>query len=270
MKRVLTTVVAVPILIYVLWYAPPYYFIGAVVIATLLGVREFNLIAEQVGCRVDHLITWLGSLLVLAGFFVGKPEYTVGILALVLALALMVYLARREPLGVSLASTSATLASVVYVAVFMGYLISVRLIDGGATPLSAKLLSFFFLVVWAGDTGAFCVGRTLGKHKLAPVISPKKTIEGTIGGFGGNLLAALVSKYWFFPELKLSHAIGLSLIMGAVGQIGDLCESMFKRGAHIKDTASIIPGHGGMLDRLDSLLFNAPILYYYYRLFLAS
>jgi phosphatidate cytidylyltransferase len=270
MKRILSTLVAVPILIYLLWYAEPYYFIGLIVIAALPAVREFALIAEKSGCHVELWIAWPGSLLVLADFFAGQPEYTVGLLALVLALALMVYLARRAPLDAALTSTSVTLASVVYTAVFMGYLISLRLIEGEIASLSAKLLSLFFFVIWAGDGAALYVGRSLGRHKLAPVVSPQKTIEGAIGGLGGNVLAAVVSKYWFFPELKLSHAMALGLIMGVVGQIGDLCESMFKRGANIKDSASIIPGHGGMLDRLDSLLFNAPILYYYYRLFWAS
>ncbi|MFN0119934.1 MAG: phosphatidate cytidylyltransferase, partial [Blastocatellia bacterium] len=126
----------------------------------------------------------------------------------------------------------------------------------------------FFLVIFAGDTGAYYVGRAFGRHKLAPRISPGKTIEGLAGGLLANALAVVISKYTFFPGLELSLGIPLALAMGVLGVIGDLCESMLKRGAGAKDAGQIIPGHGGILDRLDSLLFNAPLLYYFHVLFL--
>ena len=134
--------------------------------------------------------------------------------------------------------------------------------------MPAKLISLFFLIVFAGDTGAYYTGRSFGKNKLAPRISPGKTVEGVIGGLAANVLAVVIAHYTFFPQLNLLTVIPLALIMGGLGVIGDLCESLLKRGSHVKDAAHIIPGHGGVLDRLDSILFNAPVLYYYYVLFM--
>jgi len=146
-----------------------------------------------------------------------------------------------------------------------GHLVALR--TGFPQQLSAHLLSFFFLVVMGADVGAYYVGRALGKHKLAPKISPGKTWEGVAGGFFAGLLMATVSHFWFFKNLPLKWALPLGAVMTAVGIIGDLTESALKRSAGAKDAAKILPGHGGMLDRLDSLLFNAPLIYYFARIY---
>jgi phosphatidate cytidylyltransferase len=117
------------------------------------------------------------------------------------------------------------------------------------------------------DSGAYYTGRALGRHKLAPRISPGKTWEGAAGGMLASLLTAVLAHYWFFPELPLRIALPLAAAMNILGVLGDLTESALKRGAGAKDAAQILPGHGGLLDRLDSLLFNAPVLYYFGRLY---
>ncbi len=269
-ERLLTTVVAVPLLIWVLWYAPPYIFNGLVMVFALLGIREFQIMAEKVGCQGPRWVGWLGGISVLVGFWIGDPTLVVVILAGVAALAMITHMAWRRSVETAIPSIGATVTGVVYVAVFMGYLIDLRMIEGGLTSLSARFLSFFLLVNWGADSMAMIVGRKWGKRLLLPVISPKKTIEGGLGGLLGSFAGALLGHVWFFPELKLTHALLLGLVMGSIGQIGDWCESLLKRGSKIKDAASILPGHGGVLDRLDSLLFNAPILYYYYRAFWLS
>jgi phosphatidate cytidylyltransferase len=129
--------------------------------------------------------------------------------------------------------------------------------------LAAKLMTTFFAMVMMTDTGAYYTGRALGRHKLAPKVSPGKTIEGSIGGFITAAAAGIICKYVFFPEAPIAHIAILGAVIGVVSQIGDLAESLLKRGSGIKDSGSIFPGHGGMLDRVDSLLFCAPILYYY-------
>jgi phosphatidate cytidylyltransferase len=154
------------------------------------------------------------------------------------------------------------------VVVLGGYIIALRMAGDEVSRLPAKLLTLFFIVVFAGDTGAYYTGRTLGKKRLAPHISPGKTVEGAIGGLLGNVLAVLIAHYTFFPELPLAHAAPLAVVMGLLGITGDLCESMLKRGARAKDAGKLIPGHGGLLDRLDSMLFNAPLLFYYHEFFL--
>ena len=136
--------------------------------------------------------------------------------------------------------------------------------------LSTHLLGFFFLVLMGSDTGAYFAGRAFGKHKLAPGISPGKTVEGLIGGLLAGAAFAALATAWFFPELPYQVSVPLGIVMAGVGVLGDLAESAMKRGSDTKDAASILPGHGGLLDRLDSLLLNAPILYYFSRLYFGN
>ena len=164
-----------------------------------------------------------------------------------------------------LASTGATILGVMYIVLLGGYLVAVR--TGFKQALSAHLLSFFFLVIMGADTAAYYVGKACGKHKLAPTVSPGKTWEGAIGGLATALLMASVSHFWFFKELPLKWALPLAAVMMVVGVLGDLTESALKRGAGAKDAAKVLPGHGGLLDRLDSLLFNAPVIYYFGRIY---
>ena len=123
---------------------------------------------------------------------------------------------------------------------------------------------------WVSDSGAYFVGRRIGKHKLAPVISPGKTVEGLAGGFLAAAASAAAATWLFFPELPYKWSIPLACVLAVVGVLGDLVESAMKRGSKTKDAASILPGHGGFLDRLDSLLLGAPILYYFARFYFSA
>jgi phosphatidate cytidylyltransferase len=160
-----------------------------------------------------------------------------------------------------------TILGVLYVAFLGGFLVSTRVGFEGHAYLSTHLLGYFFLVLMGSDTGAYFTGRALGKHKLAPKISPGKTWEGLIGGIVAAAAFAALATFWFFPELPYQYSIPLAVVMAIVGVLGDLAESAIKRGANAKDAASVLPGHGGFLDRLDSLLLNAPILYYFARFY---
>ncbi|MEO8074467.1 MAG: phosphatidate cytidylyltransferase, partial [Acidobacteriota bacterium] len=160
-----------------------------------------------------------------------------------------------------------TITGVLYIVFLGGFLVSTRVGFEDFPGLSTKLLGFFFLVVMGSDVGAYYIGKNLGKHKLAPTISPNKTWEGFIGGILLSIIFAALSTFLFFRELPLQISIPLAIVMSLVGVGGDLAESAIKRGAGAKDAANILPGHGGLLDRLDSLLFNAPILYYFARFY---
>jgi phosphatidate cytidylyltransferase len=160
-----------------------------------------------------------------------------------------------------------TILGVFFVVFLGGFLVSVRVGFETFPGLSTKLLGFFFLVVMGSDTGAYYVGKKFGKRKLVPKISPNKTWEGFVGGILLAIGFAALSTFLFFPELPYQVSIPLAIVMSVVGVGGDLAESAMKRGAGAKDTANILPGHGGLLDRLDSLLFNAPILYYFARFY---
>lgn len=157
-----------------------------------------------------------------------------------------------------LKETTLVAFGVLYVGFTLSTVASTRLLPDGE-----RLVIFLALVTWAGDTGAYYAGTLFGKHPLAPSISPKKTVEGAIGGLALAESAALLAHAWFVPELSLSDALALGLLLTAAGLSGDLWESFIKRRVGVKDSGDILPGHGGMLDRLDSLLFTAPAFYYY-------
>ncbi|HET6891059.1 MAG TPA: phosphatidate cytidylyltransferase, partial [Pyrinomonadaceae bacterium] len=165
-------------------------------------------------------------------------------------------------------SSGATILGVLYVVFLGGHLVAVR--TGFSQELSADLLSFFFLILMGSDIGAFYSGKAFGKHKLAPSISPGKTWEGLVGGVLAGLLLSAVAHFWFFRELPLKLALPLGAVMTILGVLGDLTESAIKRSAGAKDAAKILPGHGGLLDRLDSLLFNAPVIYYFGRIYFGN
>ena len=163
-----------------------------------------------------------------------------------------------------------TILGVGYVAFLGGFLVATRVGFESVPGLSTHLLGFFFLVLFGSDAGAYFSGRAFGKHKLAPAISPGKTVEGLIGGILAAAGFAALATWWFFPELPYKYSIPLACVLAIAGVLGDLAESAMKRGAKTKDAASILPGHGGFLDRLDSLLFGAPILYYFARFYFGA
>jgi len=175
---------------------------------------------------------------------------------------------RGAPFEKMIPSVGATLLGVLYIPLLGSHLVALR--TGFPQPLSAHLLSFFFLVLMGSDAGAYYTGRALGKRKLAPSISPGKTWEGAAGGLVAALAMAALAHFWFFRELPLKYMLPLAAIMTVLGILGDLAESALKRGAGAKDAANILPGHGGILDRLDSLLFNAPLIYYFARFYFQS
>ena len=168
-----------------------------------------------------------------------------------------------------LIGTGVTLLGVIYIAFLGGFLVATMTgFNASVVPfLSVKLLAFFFITVMSADSGAYFVGRAIGKHKIVPKISPGKSWEGLVGGIVVSCIGAVVASYSFFPELSIVPAISLAVVFTVVGFFGDIAESAIKRGAGAKDAASILPGHGGFLDRLDSLLFTAPILYFFARIY---
>ena len=272
MKRILTAIVLIPILLYTVWNEIPYFFVGLTVLAIALGLHEFYSFASKLGLRVFGAGGYAAALLVAAAFVRNESSWTVAAFGALAILSLGISLSRPEDAPRALASASATVFGVVYVALLAGFLIGVRMTpDTAATPkLAAKLLTTFFAMVMMTDTGAYYTGRTLGRHKLAPRVSPGKTIEGSVGGFLTAVLAGFVCRLVFFPQIPLIHVLVLGAAIGLISQVGDLAESLLKRGSEVKDSGSIFPGHGGMLDRVDSILFCAPILYYYSRLFISS
>jgi phosphatidate cytidylyltransferase len=270
MSRIITALIVLPILIasiYFSWLWP--LFITMAIAAMVLGLYEFWLLAKRRGMKPDVVVGFMGAAALFTGFFFDAPGKAPQLLLLTLIVFVIAALAaemlKGAPFDKMLASVGATLLGMLYVVLLGGHLVSVRM--GFDPKLSAHLLFFFFLVIMGSDTGAYYAGRTFGRHKLAPKISPGKTWEGAVGGMLASLLMAVLAHFWFFPELSLKAALPLAAVMNVFGVVGDLTESALKRGAGAKDAAQILPGHGGLLDRLDSLLFNAPVIYYFARVY---
>jgi len=271
MKRILSALVALPILLFTIWSSTAYFFLVLAALACVLALWEFYGMAAKVGANSSRLTGCIAALLLLLCFMFGKLEFVSAILAATVIVTLCIELKETRSLATTLVSASATIFGVVYIGLLLAFLIGVRTIPDkpGAAHLGAKFLTTFFAIVMLTDTGAYCTGRLIGRHKLAPKISPGKTIEGAIGGFVTGILAGLACRLIFFGQLPVLDAALLGASVSAVGQAGDLVESMLKRGSGVKDSSNLIPGHGGMLDRLDSVLAAAPLIYYYSRFFLS-
>ena len=215
---------------------------------------------------------YLGAVVLFIGFLFDAPakapELLIATLALIVVAVLISQTFRfQKDFSKMLTGIGVTILGVLYVAFLGGFLVATRVGFENSPRLSTHLLAFFFLVIFGSDTGAYFAGRAFGKHKLAPAISPGKTVEGLIGGVLAAAGLAALATWSFFPELPYQFSIPLAIVLAVVGVLGDLCESAMKRGSKTKDAASILPGHGGFLDRLDSLLFGAPILYYFARFY---
>lgn len=283
MTRLITAAVALPILIASIIFPPlQILFVVLAVGAVVVALYEFWFLARRQGAKPDVLVGYAATAAVVAAFLLNEPTWLLVILPVFVAAALVAEMLRGAPFDKMMLSTGATVLGVFYVAVLGSHLVAVRagfqqvLVPSGqflvgdqylSHTLSTHLLSFFFLVLMGSDTGAYYTGRALGRHKLAPDVSPGKTWEGAAGGMAASLLMAALAHFWFFPELELGAALVLAAVMNVLGVVGDLVESALKRGAKAKDAAQILPGHGGLLDRLDSLLFNAPLLYYFAALY---
>jgi len=275
--RILTAAIALPILIASIVlpsYFPPTVWLFVVIAALALaaGLFEFYSLSKKLELKADAAVAYIGAAVLFFTFLVDAPAKAPDLLLLVFSLFVIALLITQtfrfqKDFSKMLAGVGVTLLGVVYVAFLGGFLISTRVGFEGHPGLSTRLLGFFFLVLMGSDTGAYFAGKAFGKHKLIPKVSPGKTWEGLVGGLVAAAAFAALASFTFFPELPVLFAIPLALVMAIVGVLGDLAESAMKRGSNTKDAASILPGHGGLLDRLDSLLLNAPILYYFARFY---
>jgi len=258
-RRVIPALIFVPLFYALVRYAPPAAFFVVVAAAAVLAVAEFHHLHFRDRRAPFELALGCGATLVLLVSLQWPlviSEHTAVMVALVSALASR--LVSPRDLKTGLVDSAALLFGVIYIGVTLGHLLLLR-----AMPDGILLIFFLFLVTWAGDTGAYYVGLSLGCRKLAPVISPNKTVEGLLGGLALSVIVAVVAQAWFLVSWTLTESATAALLVGVAGAVGDLVESALKRSAGVKDSGWLIPAHGGMLDRLDSLLFAAPALYYY-------
>ena len=289
MKRVLTAVVLIPIVLLLVLRAPVPLLAAIVAIVAIATLNEFTALTTRYAIQPIHLPLYIAAALAFAAlaaqsgqnYLIATTQMLFGIAVATVAAAL-VFLAismRREPLAGGFPAAASATLGYLYIVIPLAMLVQLRQQGSGAF-----LILYVLIVVWTGDTVAYYTGRAFGRHKLAPRISPGKTWEGTVGSFLGAVAAGTaVFAYSASISAGLEH-IGLlersqsytppvlpplwqfallSACINVAAQIGDLAESLIKRGAGVKDSGALLPGHGGLLDRIDALLFAAPVLWYY-------
>jgi phosphatidate cytidylyltransferase len=259
--REITAAIAAPVAIWIVGWSHAYVFDATIALIAVLALQEFLSLGKAKGYQLPIVLCILIMLVIMAAFILPQMSVEFGMFSALLLIPAS-YVFSRNPLEDSLPSSAIAVLATTYVGLLGGSLIRLR----NDFPVGWKLVFFLLLVVWLGDSGAYYVGKSLGKHKLSPRISPKKTIEGLAGGIAASIITALVVHFTFFREFPLVHAVIAGMILSVAGVIGDLAESMWKRSAEVKDSGTLLPGHGGFLDRFDSIFFTTPILYCYWTL----
>lgn len=258
MKRWATGVVAVPILIGIVGYGPEWMFALLIALATLVGMAEYNRMVFGAGFWWEKTETLATAALILIAVASGNGVLLTAILSFAVMAILMLNLLRIDDQGLEMIRVGKVMLGIMYIPLLMSHFILIRQTSSGV------LWIFFILVLaFSGDIAAYYIGRAMGKKKLLPKVSPGKTVEGAIGLVVGSVAGCLLFRQLFFPLLSVPHAVILGLVGSIAGQLGDLCESALKRAAGVKDSGVILPGHGGILDRLDCLMFITPFVYYY-------
>jgi phosphatidate cytidylyltransferase len=275
-KRVATALVLIPVVVGIVLFTPTWAVAVATAAITALALWEYFALGEAIGHRAYRIWTIVCSLLFihsqllsaydnrvsdriyfLFGWPLGeRPSIDWYLFLFVLGLAMFILWTKR-PLVEALPAAGISSGAILLVAFPLSYAVALH----GLPRIGPKLLLFALVITWAADSTAYFVGRAMGKHPLAPHISPKKTWEGSIGSMVGSLLVAWAFSYWI--RIPLGHLVAMAVIGNVAGQIGDLLESAYKRSAGVKDSGGLLPGHGGVLDRIDALILCIPVIWYY-------
>jgi phosphatidate cytidylyltransferase len=277
LKRTMTAVALIPPIVYLVGWSPKWLFLLAVVVAVVLALREFFALSRAMGFKVFSGIGYGAGVAICVLQACPRPWHqnviSSAILFLLVALVLFVTavgLRRSMEFTDYLAAISVTIFGVLYIGLSLSCLVLLRfsfgvsgLAKGGGWALTAggRLVLLLFVVIWAGDICAYVVGRPLGRTPFFARISPRKTWEGAVAGLAASLLAAWAFAHWLWKTADLKTVILLAAWIAIAGQAGDLVESAIKRGANQKDSGTLLPGHGGFLDRIDSLILAAPALW---------
>ncbi len=269
-SRVLTALALVPAIGYIAGWAPWWLFYAALLVFAEGSLREYLALCRPAGHTPSAGVGYAGVLLLLsvcqaevcrrtdpaeAGFWV------VAALLVILVVVMVVELFRSQDLRRYLTAAACLLFGVVYVGLPFAVLIPLHAAGQAVSGRPWGVLFFLFLVVWGGDIFAYFGGRLFGRRPLFPRVSPRKTVEGAAAGLTGSILAGWAFAHWFWSPQPTGRILATAGLVGVAGQVGDLAESALKRGANVKDSGTVLPGHGGFLDRVDSLLFGAPVLW---------
>jgi phosphatidate cytidylyltransferase len=261
MARLISGAIMLTAVVAALWFLQPVFLLGIAVLVALLAFREYVDIAARAGAHVSRPA---GSVAVaIVCIAVGIPGMPVDVAVagatLVLSALALASASKATPVGGALQAAAIASFAPIYIGLPLGLLAATRWTLGREAAL------LLMMTVAISDSLQYYSGRTFGRRLLAPVVSPKKTVEGAIGGFVGAALSLAIIGHWWLPQMGLPARIVLGIAVAAVGIVGDLFESLLKRSVEMKDASTIIPGHGGVLDRIDALLFAAPVYYVFVR-----
>lgn len=261
LTRVLTGVILAPLVVAATWFYPDTITFGLVILSSLASAWEL-LSMTSVRKNGPLFIAALAASIALPAVAGFAPDKAIWFWALTPLIFLSTTLLAPQRIPTAFHELGAAALAVVYVAGLTSFVARIATFHDGSTPTGAVPLLMLFAMVWMGDTGAYFGGKSMGRHRLYPAVSPKKTMEGSLWGLvgsvgGGALVHALATS-----TLSWTTVIVLGVLVGIAEQVGDLCESVLKRSAGVKDSGTLLPGHGGMLDRVDGLLFAAPFVYF--------
>ena len=255
----MTALIALPLLILGILYASHGLFAGVLFLVTALALHEFYRMALPETRRLESSLAVAAGVLSCVGLtYAGSSPALLLSIVLPCLFVTLVYLFRFQDMQTVSRDLAISLLGLLYIPLLLSHAVLLR-----ALPSGRDWVFLVLFVVMASDTLAYFVGRKWGRHRLYEAVSPKKSIEGSLGGLAGGVLGAMICKFWFFAELSGMDILLVGGVAGAFSQLGDLVESLFKRSFGVKDSGTLIPGHGGLLDRLDSLLFAFPVTYYY-------
>jgi len=258
LKRWITAVVLVPILFFILLKGSQSAFSLVVALVAFLGLKEYFAIIAA-GNKIPLIIeipAYGVGLALIYSAHTGGAGATLAMVAFNLLLLALVVIVKFSPDSSILDSASKQIQGIVYVPMFLSFLVLIRNSDQGAL-----WIIWTFLIIAASDTGAFYFGTHFGKRALSPMVSPNKTVEGAVAGIVSAVVMGLCFSQFFIAAISPMQALIFSAIAASAGQVGDLFESALKRQGKIKDSGSILPGHGGILDRIDGLIFALPIAF---------
>ncbi|MGD9489912.1 MAG: phosphatidate cytidylyltransferase [Calditrichaceae bacterium] len=261
LTRVAVAIVGIPLLIFLIWEGGVY-FLGLMVLIASVGQWELYRLTQAKTTNAQNILGIITTLAILQQVHFGVNNYGVSFLILMVLIIFASEMFRNN--GSPLMNISATFLGIVYPGLFVASMLFLRnhiddIIPGTPVNSAALFILAMFVSVWICDTFAYLFGKKFGKHKLFERVSPKKSIEGGIAGLIGGILTFLVITWTGILKLPIELSLASGIIVGVAGQLGDLVESWFKRDAKIKDSSNLLPGHGGMLDRFDSLLFISPL-----------
>jgi phosphatidate cytidylyltransferase len=257
-KRWITGIIAAPALLLIIWYGSEEVFAAFITLIILATFHEYNRLVFGMNYFRQRWEGMIIAFFVPLAFFTGDFRLILSVVAFSIIIVFILFLMRLKEQPFEINSPGLMVLGLMYIPFMVSHFILIRCVENGIL-----WVLFILVLAFSGDIAAFYVGRTWGRRKLIPAISPGKTVEGTLGLIVGSVSGCILFKALFFPSLDLVHAVILGFVGSIIGQLGDLCESAIKRAAGVKDSGSILLGHGGFLDRLDCLIFIVPLVYYY-------